>query len=103
MMVVRPSRASDLSGLLELANLAGVGLTTLPDSEAVLAEHIADSERAFARTVTQPKGERYLFVMEDLLTGTLGGCAGIVGRVGGFDPFYSYVENPSKNKSSLGR
>ncbi|MEE2788407.1 MAG: arginine N-succinyltransferase [Myxococcota bacterium] len=103
MMVVRPSRASDLPGLLELANLAGVGLTTLPDSEAVLAEHISDSERSFARDVRQPKGERYLFVMEDLLTGQIAGCAGLVGRVGGFDPFYSYaLKSHRKMSQALG-
>ena len=91
-MLVRPSRSADIPHLLSLAADAGIGLTTLPDSEAVLADHVADSERAFGREVRQPRGERYLLVMEDLLSGNIVGCAGVVGRVGGFDPFYSYVK-----------
>jgi len=91
MMLIRPSRSADVPALLKLAQEAGVGLTTLPASESVLADHVADSERAFAQHVTKPRGERYLLVMEDLMTGKVVGCAGLVGRVGGFDPFYSYV------------
>jgi arginine N-succinyltransferase len=91
MMLIRPSRSTDVKSLLKLAQEAGVGLTTLPASEGVLAEHIADSERAFSQDITKPGGERYLLVMEDLMTGEVVGCAGLVGRVGGFDPFYSYV------------
>ncbi|MBV71470.1 MAG: arginine N-succinyltransferase [Myxococcales bacterium] len=91
MMLVRPIRLSDLESLVDLARQAGVGLTTLPASEPILKGHVQDSERAFAQMVKRPGGERYLLVMEDPLTGQIVGCAGLVGRVGGFDPFYSYV------------
>ncbi len=90
MMVVRQSAPEDLESLMALAALAGPGLTTLPRSEEVLSEHLSDSQRAFKKNVTRPRGERYLLVMEDLMSGTIVGCAGLVGRVGGFDPFYSY-------------
>ena len=43
MMVVRQSEPSDLQSLMALAALAGPGLTTLPRSEEVLSEHLADS------------------------------------------------------------
>jgi len=103
MMVIRPSRITDLPGLMHLASNAGVGLTTLPASEKVLTEHLVDSETAFDREVTRPRGERYLLVMENLLSGQLVGCASLVGRVGGFDPFYSYaVENVVKESTGLG-
>ncbi len=103
MMVVRPSRIEDLDGLMELATKAGIGLTTLPASKKVLAEHLADSNTAFERDVTRPRGERYLLVMENMLSGKLVGCAGLVGRVGGFDPFYSYaIENIVKESAGLG-
>ena len=41
--------------------------------------------------------------MEDLLTGAIAGCAGMVGRVGGFDPFYSYaIKTHHKHSEALG-
>jgi len=91
MMVVRQSEPGDLESLMALAALAGPGLTTLPRSEDVLSEHLSDSQRAFKKTVTRPRGERYLLVMEDLMSGDIVGCAGLVGCVGGFDPHYSYA------------
>ena len=91
MMLIRPIRAGDIDSLLRLASHAGVGLTSLPASRELLAKHVADSEYAFGSRVQAPGGERYLLVMEDPLTGQIVGCAGVVGRVGGFDPFYSYV------------
>ncbi len=90
MKLIRPVRATDLEALLALARAAGVGLTTLPPDEAVLSARVADSEHAMARPVRKPAGECYLFVMEDMLTGAVEGTAGIVARVGGFDPFYAY-------------
>ena len=103
MMLIRPIATTDLDGLLDMAKSASVGLTTLPPNEEVLAEHIADSVRAFSAKVTRPRGERYLLVMEDLLSGQLVGCAGMVARVGGFDPFYSYsIETEIKESEALG-
>ena len=103
MMIIRPIQTEDLQGLLDMARSASVGLTTLPPNEEVLAEHIADSVRAFSAKVTRPRGERYLLVMEDLLSGQLVGCSGMVARVGGFDPFYSYaIETVVKESKALG-
>ena len=100
MMLVRPSRTSDLDSLVALAGQAGIGLTTLPASEKVLGDFLADSETAFQRKVVRPRGERYLLVMEHLLTGEVVGCAGLVGRVGGFDPFYSYTLKTVRKESA---
>ena len=103
MMLIRPIESGDLAGLLDMARSASVGLTTLPPNEQVLAEHIGDSERAFSAAVTRPRGERYLLVMENMLSGQLVGCAGMVARVGGFDPFYSYaIETVVKASKGLG-
>ena len=90
MMLVRPGRPDDVEALVALAQKAGVGLTTLPASQKVLTRHLADSGRAFSREIDRPRGEKYLLVMENALTGDLAGCASLVGRVGGFDPFFSY-------------
>lgn len=88
--IVRPAQVEDLQELYNLARVAGVGLTTLPADRGVLLSHLRDSERAFEMEVESPRGERYLFVLEDPIAGRLLGTAGIVSRVGGFEPFYSY-------------
>ena len=90
MMIIRPCAARDLDALLALAESASVGLTTLPADRGLLEERVRASEHAFARKVLRPAGETYLFVMENLLTGKILGTCGILSRVGGFEPFYSY-------------
>ncbi len=91
MKVIRPGRVSDLDSLMRLAHSAGPGLTTLPPSEDVIGSRLLESEQAYAKPVVRPRGELYMLVMEDLLTAQVVGCSGILSRVGGFDPFYSYV------------
>lgn len=91
MVVVRPVQASDLDQLLALAQLTGIGLTTLPNDRDYLSRRIRNSRRAFESIPDQPAGECYLFVMEDLATNAVIGTSGIVSKVGGFEPFYSYA------------
>jgi arginine N-succinyltransferase len=92
MVVVRPVAASDLDGLVELASLAGVGLTTLPRDAKLLSKRIAASVQSLRKFAERPGGESYLFVMEDLAATPpkLVGACGIVSKVGGFQPFYGY-------------
>jgi arginine N-succinyltransferase len=79
----------DLPRLMALARQATYGLTTLPPEEAVLARRIDASERAFAHPVSEPRGETYLFVLEDEV-GVVQGVSGIVDKVGGYLPFFTY-------------
>ena len=91
MLIIRPVRQSDLNGLLELAHLTGFGLTTLPRDRELLAERIDDSEQSFRRMAQRPRGECYLFVMEDTARGrNVVGTCGVTSKVGGFEPFYAY-------------
>lgn len=90
MLVLRPIRAGDLAGLVDLANSTGGGLTSLPPDEEFLSGRISDSERSFHPGVRRPGGEHYLFALEDASTGQIVGVSGIAARVGGFDPWYSY-------------
>ncbi len=76
--------------MLALANMTGVGLTTLPKDRKLLAARIRDSVRSFEKNPDKPGGETYLFVMEDLSTKQIVGACGIVSKVGGFQPFYGY-------------
>src|SRR5205823_2395381 len=90
MVVIRPVAAADLDGLVELASLAGVGLTTLPKDRELLTKRIRKSLDSFQTQADHPAGEAYLFVMEDLAAQRIVGACGIVSKVGGFQPFYSY-------------
>jgi len=92
MLVIRPIALTDLGPLEALSALTGYGLTTLPRDSALLRRRIRNSTRGFEKLADddRPRGETYLFVLEDLATGKIAGTSGIVAKVGGFDPFYAY-------------
>lgn len=88
---IRPARESDLDGLLELVGTLADSLTSLPASRGFLQARLQDSQRAFHPHVRTPGGENYLFVLERLGDRpAIIGCSGLIARVGGFDPFYTY-------------
>ena len=90
MLLMRPVKREDLQPILDLSTKTGFGLSTLPTDPEYVEEKIDDSVQAFGRIPKKPRGEAYLFVMEDLETGEVIGTSGIVSKVGGFEPFYSY-------------
>ncbi|MFM7136423.1 MAG: arginine N-succinyltransferase [Planctomycetota bacterium] len=102
MFVIRPVQARDLDGLLGLAGQTSFGLTTLPKDADWLAGRIRDSEEAFRRLRDQrPRGEAYLFVLDDTSTGRVLGTSGIVSKVGGFEPFWAYRIEASVHESKM--
>lgn len=90
MFLYRPIAAADLDGLVALTRGIVGGLTSLPPDGDYLRERIDESLRAFSPLVRRPGPEQYLFVLEDLATRRIVGTSGIIARVGGFEPFYSY-------------
>ncbi|HEY2860220.1 MAG TPA: arginine N-succinyltransferase, partial [Terracidiphilus sp.] len=90
MFLIRPISLNDLDALFEMANRAGYGLTSLPKDRELLQNRIIESQESFARIGQKPRGEHYLFVLEDMTTGKAVGTTGIVAKVGGFEPFYAY-------------
>lgn len=92
MVVIRPVTLDDLDAIEALATLTGFGLTTLPRDVKLLRQRIRRSLRGFEKLTDEdaPRGETYLFVMEDLPSGRVVGTCGIVSKVGGFEPFYGY-------------
>jgi arginine N-succinyltransferase len=90
MMVLRPIRHTDLESLLAMAGQAGYGMTTLPPDKTLLQRRIEESMDAFVIHPEKPRGETYLFILEDTATGRPAGVCGMVSKVGGFDPFFSY-------------
>ncbi|MEX0330957.1 MAG: arginine N-succinyltransferase [Puniceicoccaceae bacterium] len=91
--LLRPVGESDLPQLKSLVSNIADGMTTLPEHPEHLQNRIHDSIRAFDPRIRKPAGEVYLFVLEDTSTGQLIGTSGIISRVGGFDPFYTYKVN----------
>ena len=103
MLVIRPITLSDLDQLEALTAFTGFGLTTLPRDAQLLRRRIRESIRGFEKLVDddRPRGETYLFVMEDLSTGRVVGTSGIVSKVGGFEPFYAYRIETTVHESKM--
>lgn len=90
MTTIRPVTMADLDALVDLASLAGVGLTTLPRDRDFLRGRIQQSLDSFESIPSRPGGEGYLFVMEDAPASRIVGACGVFAKVGGYQPFYAY-------------
>ncbi len=90
MMRVRPVRLQDHTEMLALARLAGIGMTSLPPDSHVLKNKIEHAVLSFQGKPAYPKGESFLFVLEDTERKKLIGSTGLVAHVGVSKPFYSY-------------
>lgn len=101
MVVMRPVTAEDLSAVEALAQLTGFGLTTLPRDARLLRRRIRDSLRGFEKMDDEdpPRGETYLFVMQDTETGKVVGTSAVVSKIGGFEPFYAFRLETSIHES----
>ena len=86
----RPVREEDMEKVAALVRTISGGMTSLPDHPEFLVHRIDDSLRAFDRRIRKPGGETYLFVLEESESGRIIGTSGLLSRVGGFDPFYTY-------------
>lgn len=90
-VVLRPCAEGDLPDLRRLIASISGNLTSLPKEDSFLEQKVFRSLRAFDRRTVKPGDDSYLFVLEDTASGEVIGTAGILARVGGFDPFYSYA------------
>ena len=63
-MIVRQINENDLNGLLNFAKKAGTGITTL-QNKVLLQKRLEHTLYSFNKTVDNPEGESYLFVMEE--------------------------------------
>jgi arginine N-succinyltransferase len=88
--VIRPVEERDLAGLKSLASSIKDGMTSLPPEETALEDRITHSLRSFDHRIKTAGSDHYLFVLESFPDRVLVGTAGIIARVGGFDPFYTY-------------
>lgn len=90
MFVIRPIKDKDLTGLMNLLQDSGHGLTSLPRDEKILNDKITLSQRSFLHRGDRPGGEAYLFVMEEIFTGRIVGVSGLISKIGGFEAYYFY-------------
>lgn len=102
MYVIRPVELNDLDRLLELTELTSFGLTTLPKDRNLLERRVRASRKAFMHLDDyEPSGQSFLFVIEDTAAQLVMGTAGIVTKVGGFEPFYKYRIECSVHESRM--
>ncbi len=90
MMLIRPAVLDDLDAIETLAASAGPGMTNLPDQRDLLRDKIVQSMETIAASAEDSMQGGYLFVQQDLGTGRVVGCCGILPRVGISRPFYSF-------------
>lgn len=101
MFIIRPIKEIDLKPLMRLLEDSGHGLTSLPKDEQIIARKIRESENSFKYRTETPKGETYLFVMEELYTGRIVGISGIISKIGGFEPYYFYRVKSKQMRSKM--
>ena len=90
MLIVRPSRLSDLSQVERMATASGAAVHTLPAHRDKLFEKISASVHALDSEVEVYGEESYFFVLENTATGLLHGTAAIIAYTGFSEPFYVY-------------
>jgi arginine N-succinyltransferase len=90
MKIIRPIQRDDFASLLDIAHESGIGFTSLPVNEDLLHSKIELSQQSFAKKLSAPCDESYLFVMEDTDTKEVVGTSAIASTVGLDDAFYHY-------------
>ena len=90
MMIIRPLMVTDSDAMLNLANKAGVGFTSLPADPHRIASKIEASLAAFSGSANLESEQSYVFVLEDTQTSTVVGICGIESSIGLSSPWYSY-------------
>jgi arginine N-succinyltransferase len=98
MILIRPVVSKDLEPLYEMAQQAGIGVTTLPVNKALLVQRIDESQRAFGGSIPAHQAY-YLFVLEDTEKQRIFGVSGIKARVGLDEVWYNYRVSTTVNAS----
>lgn len=88
-LIVRPGTTADLDALLNLAGLAGPGLTSLPVCRETLGARLALSCESFAGTVSA-EAAWYTLMLQASETGEVVGVASVRGAIGLTRPHYSF-------------
>ena len=87
-MIVRLAEERDIDGLLTLAETAGTGMTTVPNTKEAIEERVAQSLGAIDKDDRAGPKDIFYFVLER--DGEVQGMASIFPALGEDRPFYSY-------------
>lgn len=89
MMIIRHAEPHDLADLMALSHKSGVGLTSLPHNEAILAARIERARKTLRGQL--PVGKQgYLFVLEDTERGCVVGVSALEVALGLAEPWYNF-------------
>lgn len=88
-MLIRPVEMEDLDQMLELANAAGIGFTSLPSDRPRLLQRIATSVDSFAGKRDYADAD-YLFALQDGDSNQMLGVCGVKASVGLDEVWYNY-------------
>ena len=99
MMIIRPITEKDTEAFIKMAFTAGIGMTSMPKNREILEKRVNESIKAFAKATPSPDAGIYLFVLEDLKTGEIGGICGIASQTGRQFPIPFYrIKKHEHNK-----
>lgn len=90
MIIVRPIEPGDREAYERFAFSAELGIINLPKNPKLLDKKIQNSLNSFQKEVAKPGDEEYVFVLEDLKTGEVGGTCAIAAKTGVHQPTYFY-------------
>ena len=89
-LLIRAATMSDIGRLLEMSELVGSGMTSMPRDRDSWVEKISRSVDDFQLAEPRKSDDIYFMVMEDLSSGRIVGCCAVYTGVGMRSPFYSY-------------
>jgi|694.fasta_scaffold45851_2 arginine N-succinyltransferase len=101
MFIIRPIRLTDLDAYTNFAFMANVGITSMPKNRELLKKNIEESLASFAPAINSPKNENYLFALEKMNNGDIGGVSAIYSKSGVEEPKY-YYHIDTLHKEGLG-
>lgn len=95
MYIIRPIEQKDTEAFIKMAFEAGIGMTSMPKNRAALTKRLDRAIKSFESAPLHPGDELYLFVLEDLATGEIGGTSGILASTGHANPlsFFRIMRN----------
>ncbi len=89
-LLIRPASLDDLDQLLELSDIVGSGMTSMPSDRQSWIDKIERSILDFNRPEALRNGDIYFMVMEDVAQQKIAGSGAVYAGIGVERPFYSY-------------
>jgi len=90
MIIVRSITIDDFNAFAKLAFTARAGMMNMPKSKEILYQKVEHSVASFASAIAMPRGEFYLFVLEDLKENVIGGSCAIKASTGVKTPYHYF-------------